>query len=332
MQNVLLIGMDFYTYEDAMVEKLSRHYHVYHFADKKDFFIDHFHIPVSETRRKKMITENQNRILHAVKDVRLDYVLVIVGRYLERSFLEELRRQNPDGVFILYLWDDVKRVENFEKVKDIYDRIITFDPTDAANHGFDFVPLMYIRREEKNCAPVYDLYSTMYLHTDREKIAGNIIKKYPELRCEVYLKCPLAVSVKKKFDKQRQDNGKGRIHYQKASVDYRKLIQDMQASKAILDIQFPSQIGLTMRTFDVMSVGRKLITTNPSIQYYDFYHPDNIAVIDREDPAIPNGFLDIPYVTVDDEILEKYSMDNWLKTVLEGKQMKYLTDGNPYGL
>ena len=98
----------------------------------------------------------------------------------------------------------------------------------------------------------------------------------------------------------------------------------MNQSKAVLDIQFSSQIGLTMRSIECIGMGVKLITTNTSIRKYDFYNENNILIIDRENPIIDWDFLDKQYEEIEEKIYEKYSLKNWIDVILTDKKEVYM--------
>lgn len=100
------------------------------------------------------------------------------------------------------------------------------------------------------------------------------------------------------------------------SVDKQGLLDLYGRSRIIIDVQHPKQTGLTMRCFEALGAKRKLITTNTCIQGYDFYHPDNILIVDRQNPVIPASFYNVPYREIPDNIYVKYSLDNWIKIVL----------------
>ena len=51
---------------------------------------------------------------------------------------------------------------------------------------------------------------------------------------------------------------------------------------------------------------------------YDFYTPENICIIDRNHPKVPNGFLESVYKEIPKNVYERYSLKNWLKVVFEG--------------
>ena len=58
-----------------------------------------------------------------------------------------------------------------------------------------------------------------------------------------------------------------------------------------------------------MAAERKYITTNPEVKKYDFYNPQNIAVIDLNNPVLPDNFISSPFIPVPENILKKYSVE-----------------------
>ena len=90
-------------------------------------------------------------------------------------------------------------------------------------------------------------------------------------------------------------------------------------SKIILDIEHPNQKGLTMRTFESLGAGKKLITTNATVKEMDFYNANNIVVIDRDHPAIPMSFFKENYVKVDASTYARYSLRSWVTEIFVGQ-------------
>jgi hypothetical protein len=86
-------------------------------------------------------------------------------------------------------------------------------------------------------------------------------------------------------------------------------------SKIIIDIQHPNQEGLTMRTIETIGAQKKLITTNSNIINYDFYSDDNILVINRGNPEIPDEFITKHYKPLPSHIYDKYSINSWIARI-----------------
>jgi len=83
-------------------------------------------------------------------------------------------------------------------------------------------------------------------------------------------------------------------------------------SKCIVEICEEGQIGLTLRPFDALFTRRKLITTNRQIKFMDFYHPNNIYIIEDELLSGIENFMVKSYKQISDEIINKYEIKNWI--------------------
>ncbi len=94
------------------------------------------------------------------------------------------------------------------------------------------------------------------------------------------------------------------------------IISILHDTNFVIDVEHPNQQGLTMRTIEMLGLQKKLITTNKSIVDYDFYHPNNICVVDRQNPVVDAGFLQSDYFYIDKTIRNKYSLKSWLLNLL----------------
>lgn len=74
---------------------------------------------------------------------------------------------------------------------------------------------------------------------------------------------------------------------------------------------------MTFRVFEAIGLNKKLITTNKDIINYDFYNPNNIFIWDENIKEIPKDFLNKEYEKLPENIYRKYSLENWVKTILQ---------------
>lgn len=315
--NILLIGINFGNYEWKIKEKMALKGH------KVDYIWD---APKNYTVVRRVLGEDaatkisinyQNKML-SMLDMNYELVIVIVGRLLTVDFLKALKQKNPQARFVLYLWDDVRRVENFDKVRKQYDYIYSFDPVDCEQYGFRHLPLFYTETDVCNDKKKeIDIYSAMFGHSDRIHIATNIVCQANNrgLHSHIYIclgRFRYIIYILKKIFKRDDDGLKyiGRPIAEEMNYEY------VKKSKAVLDVQFSTQVGLTMRTIECLGLGVKLITTNKSIKRYDFYNENNILIIDRDDSKLDMKFLEVPYVSVETEILKKYTLDSWIDVLI----------------
>ena len=88
------------------------------------------------------------------------------------------------------------------------------------------------------------------------------------------------------------------------------------SSRAVLDIEHPKQTGATMRTFESLALGKKLVTCNQAVRKLDIYSPENVYIFNRSKPTLPpNQFFISPFKSISKKSLDKYSLKNWVAFV-----------------
>ena len=105
------------------------------------------------------------------------------------------------------------------------------------------------------------------------------------------------------------------IEFRTDAVWLNELTKYLNESQVFLDLIRHGHNGLSFRVFEAMAFQKKLITTNTSIKNYDFYNPNNIMVIDADNPVIDPAFFDTPYEPLSESIYNKYTIQSWVKTV-----------------
>lgn len=311
--NVLLISPRFYNYHLRIKEELERQSHkVDLFCEyrEKYFFFTRF---VSLQKKEQNNLKIQKAILECISNKKYDIVLVIVGRFITKYFIENLKQQQQQAKFVLYLWDDVERCQSFEVIKSYFDKIYSFDRKDCLKYGFEFLPLFYSDEYKADSSVKKDIsvYGAFFAHSDRFKIINKIASQTENGFYYVYIPSKIQY-LKYKFQKLKNCQ----IHLTTKSMKEYENIKNMQKSSCILDIQHPSQTGLTIRTIEAIGCQKKIITTNEDIVNYDFYNSDNILVIDREKPLIPQDFLKKEYRTLDRKIYENYSIHSFARKLV----------------
>lgn len=93
----------------------------------------------------------------------------------------------------------------------------------------------------------------------------------------------------------------------------------IQENSVLLELKRSDNNGCTFRSIDCIGMKKKLITNNKDIVNEDFYSPNNILIIDENNIEIPKEFIYSPYEDLPKEIYEKYSLENWVKQLLDVK-------------
>ena len=219
----------------------------------------------------------------------------------------------------MYLYDSVKNVKGITSRLTLYDRVISFDPNDCRRYKFEFRPLFCDLETKKYIEEEYDLcfYGTMY--GDRFQIIQNMKTFCENNNYKFYSFCYLRGKFMLLFywlsSRGFRKFNKGNISF--TAMPSEELGKIASRSKAILDVNDIKQTGLTMRTLEAVGLKKKIVTTNTDIVNYDFYNPNNIMVIDRNEKVIPDTFFSKKYEEIDMEIIKRYTAKGWVDDVFK---------------
>lgn len=250
-----------------------------------------------------------------------DFIFVVQGECLTPKSLSSLRIKFPKAKFVLYLWDSLENKKLLIKNISEFDICYTFDPVDSFTYGINFMPLFYSHGFKSTIStPLkYKLSFIGTAHSDRYSIVSRLTLAVPDEKLfyrYLYLQAPWVYWVNKFSSKFFKDASLKDFHYRPMT---KQNVQNIfSQSLAILDIEHPRQRGLTMRTFEALGAGKKLITTNEHIKDADFYNSNNIHVIHRRETLnIPSSFLNTEYTPLENNIYEKYSLQSWIKQIFD---------------
>ncbi|MFM5068834.1 hypothetical protein ACEUBL_07080 [Aeromonas veronii] len=270
----------------------------------------------------KKINNYFDDILIKAKNENYDFLLVVNPETMPVDFLKKLNVACPEMHSVLYLWDSIKNKKNSFLLVDEFKRVVTFDRKDAdVNPRIEFLPLFYTRsyeykiKEENNMS--YNAAFIGTAHSDRYLFVKKVLAQMPCSKDNYsFFYCPskLLFILKKVFTKELAGISWRNISFK--SMATKDIISILHDTDFVIDVEHPNQQGLTMRTIEMLGLQKKLITTNKNIIDYDFYHPNNICVVDRQNPKINTVFLYSDYCTIDQGIRESYALNSWLKKLL----------------
>lgn len=277
---------------------------------------------------RRKINAYYKKILQETEQQHFDYLFVVRGEVVPEFFLRTFKAEHPQCIFIFYNWDSFSNTPHTSRLLHLYDRKFTFDPEDARNFDLGFRPLYFTddyREVRKTAKPRYDLVFLGTAHSDRYLISSKIKrcleKEGKSMFCYYFMHSKWVYFFKKMFDRTFKYFDIKKLSF--TSMTVVEITELYGQSKAILDINHPKQKGLTMRTFESIGSEIKLVTTNPEIKKFDFYHPNNIFVMDREKCAIGLDFFDRPYEPIDVTAYEKLSIEGWIYNLFIDDEAAY---------
>lgn len=252
---------------------------------------------------------------------------MIKGEAVPAYFLEKVRALNPEIEMIYYNFDPLKEYPVLISNLKYFDKKFTFERNDSIRYGLSFRPLFYLDEYKSLMSNVYD-YDIVFIgsaHTDRY-IVGEQVKSIAEkLKLKYffyyYAMGKIAFRIRKIVDKELKQFDNKKLSFTKLS--HHQIIDYYKRTKSVLDINKPFQEGLTIRTFEVLASGRKLITTNSDIKNYPFYNPNNVLILDRAHIELNQSFFNSEFEKIDDEVLYMMSLDSFIECLFIKDQDKY---------
>lgn len=324
MKKVLFMPVGFFEY-DKIIENTMRNmgYEVTVFSPMASY--GKLYQKVCNTITKGNYIKNRAYKLQqeffAECQTQFDYVLAIVGRDIDAGLFVEFKKKQTAAKFILYIWDDLEITKkyNFDQVSPLFDEIVSFCPQDCEQYGFRYRPTFYTelyRYDGRKKKYEFSMMGTS--HSGRVEVWNKIVKKYNISLDASYLFL-LCGNLSELFAVRRYIKKEGfplnSLHI--FSVPLTQSAKIMLESKVCLDIQQTHQKGVTMRTYESMFAHTKLITTNQYVKEYDFYNPNNICVIDKENPEVPKEFWETEFEPIEQKILNKYTVNQWVMDIFD---------------
>lgn len=213
---------------------------------------------------------------------------------------------------ICYQYDGMQACQNLLRYSDLFDKIYVFDPSDLQQYkSLNFLPLTncWFDDDTDESKVETDIFYVGVGVPERLRLADKI-KEYctsSHIRLRAVLTIPAHYP-------EKEEEG---VFLSHSGLSYEENILEVKKSKAVLDFKLPYHNSLSFRFFEAMKYKKKVITNNSSVQYYDFYHPDNIFITDFENLDGLKEFLEKPYHEIDENIVQKYGFKNWTHYVLD---------------
>ena len=330
-KKILFLSVSFFKYEKAIARRFSE------LGAEVDFYDER---PSNSNLSKGIIRLNKNlyhvkinkyynEILSEIEGRKYDYFLLIKGEAIPVFFLEKIKENNPEMEMIYYNFDPLTEYPNLVSNLKYFDKKFTFEYADSITYKINFRPLFYLD-EYKNLSqdlqkPELDIVFIGSAHTDRYIVGEKVREAADTINLTsffyYYAMGRIVFRLKKIMDKNLKQFDITKVSFDK--LNHQQIVDFYKKTKSVLDINKPFQNGLTMRTFEVLASGRKLITTNFDIQYYPFYNPNNIQILDRENIQLNLEFFKQDFEKLDEKTLYMMSLDSFIECLFVKDQDEY---------
>jgi hypothetical protein len=233
-----------------------------------------------------------------------DVILTIKGDFIDPEYLKEIKKHTLKSIG--YFNDNTVRCPKIIKAIPCFDKVYSFEKEDCKKYNLNFIT-NWIYVETPIDTVVNFEYEIFNICTKDKRLP--ILFKISKVLKDLKIDSKFLV-----LDKQNPTTKEG-IEFFTNKISLDEVSTLVYKSKTLLDINRKGQKGLTFRVFESLGLKKKLITTNSDIVNYDFYNPNNILLIDENNPIIPTSFFESNYVDVPENQIEKYTLDGWIEQV-----------------
>jgi hypothetical protein len=314
-------------YLDEMENSYSRgiRFELQKIFDKVDcyFYNDIYITPIFYNRLhhkecQKQRDTNIKLFLDYIKQNKYDIILVKSPLDLPIYFFERLRTIFKNVPIINYNWKSVQE-SNFLPYCKCFSKVYSFDRWDCQKYNLNYYPLFYLRDFENIGITKKKVFDISHIgsayNSGRLEFINKAVTKFKPMNLKSYFYL---------YAKGRRKGFVTRIKYPRLSnclfsqeLSLNEVINKFSASEAMIDHPITIQTGLTMRTFETLSSGLNLYTTNVEIMKEPFFNSDNIKIIDKD---LNNfTFENSNSITINkgwQASFSHYRIDNWVKYII----------------
>ncbi len=247
-----------------------------------------------------------NQILNQITE-KQDIIFIIRPDLMDISVLETLKEKADN--FIAYYYDSCKKYPKQLEIAYFFDEIYSYEKEDIEKYNFiETTNFVYDQTIEKREIK-FDLFNISSYDTRIHEI--DAISKI------LFAAGFMINFILFWYEKLNYPHLTSTTRY----LSLQETKEIISQSKAIIDIQRKDQEGLSFRTFECLGYRKKLITTNTAVKDYDFFHPNNILIIDSQNinTAQIKEFLELPYVKIPPHIIEQYSIKTFINNIFKLK-------------
>lgn len=243
-----------------------------------------------------------------------DKVVFLQAHQMSPKNLTDLRAAQPKAEFTLYNWDSLSN-HDYRLQSKWFDRVLTFDPVDARENGYGYLPLFCsrymqgLRRDRGEPASLFMVGNivkpTRYMAVEsfRRYCTGNRLK----------FKQHLKISPVAWFDVVRSGLYPRDVSFR--AIDSTVFCDMIETSSAAFDFANHAQSGQTMRMMENLCLGKKIVTSNTWVKQEPFYSPDRIHVFDGLDFSGVADFLNCDLVDKSADF-SRYHIQSFVRQLL----------------
>lgn len=241
-------------------------------------------------------------LLSDVKNKEFDFLLVIKGFGLYDYHIDNIKAKHK----VIYQWDIIS---NFPLVPSYvykcFDKVFTFDNSDAKKNLGVFLPLFYVSSGVRKKETVYDLFFVGLYTKHRYDVMKKVVAKAKFLNVSYFIKLlrPNPLRLDKKHSYLITHSPLSRSEYENV----------FDSSRLILEMPHKGQAGTTQRLLEGLEQDKIVCTSgiNETVESNSVISLDDFLAFSKKDyEKLMASKFD------NSHIIAKFELSRWLDTVL----------------
>ena len=241
-------------------------------------------LPLSHAITHKVLTRDHLAGEH------YDLILLIKGRGLNAATVATLLQHGRHAVG--YHFDSFRFDAGPARWRSMLQRVCTFDYHDAQSHGLAVVELFTsmppVAAEALAAPRRYKVSAVLRNHSQRLAYLDQTLRALgplPAGQTFLYIFEANALSFIANFLRHPLLYLKYRHAISRKPLPYAQYVAAIAGSELTIDYAHPKQTGITIRCFEALSAGTRLITNNPWVLRSPYFSADNALVFDGNGDA-----------------------------------------------
>lgn len=236
-------------------------------------------------------------------------IIIIIGSLIFEPFIKKLRNKFPKAHIVYSYSNIVKDLASINPsiLKKYEITGVSWDKIDCKKYGLQYQrpgidPTILNRVNTQEIC-----YDVCFIGADKHRYKS--IKEIEKIISNAgfcsYIHITPDYSFFKTLHKDYQDK-----------IPYSRYLEIVASSRCIIDFVQKGQVGTTMRTMEAIFNGKKLISNNQNLKDYDFYNPNNIFIVTKDNLNDIPDFLKSPFIPIDENILSRYTLKNCIREMI----------------
>ncbi len=236
--------------------------------------------------------------------------IVVFEPLCKPTYLKWLRKKKPNADIVFWYWNIAKNTVCPDEIRDDWCRKYSFARLDCLNYNMRFNPLPYFH--EIDVGQAEKEFDIVFVGKDKGRLSAllDLKKQFNDMG----LKTKFVISPSHRYDKSPEYS---------PAISYIDSVKLGSRSKAVLDYIEVNNSGQSLRVIEALFQKEKIITNSILASDYDFYRPENIFILGKDDINKLGEFLNTPYKEIEQEIIDRYDFDS----VME----RFFTQNDEYG-